>query len=60
MIVREATPEDLETLRQFEQGVIEAGPPFDVTLKEGDINYYDLPGLLSSPVAALLVVEHQN
>lgn len=60
MIVRKATPEDLDTLRKFEQGVIETERPFDVTMKEGDISYYDLPGLLSSPAAALMVAEHER
>ncbi|WP_412469168.1 GNAT family N-acetyltransferase [Pedobacter sp. KLB.chiD] len=60
MIVREATHEDLETLRRFEQGVISAERPFDVTMKEEKITYYDLPGLISSSAAALMVVEDKK
>ncbi|MEH3114364.1 GNAT family N-acetyltransferase [Pedobacter terrae] len=60
MIVRDARQEDLKTLKQFEQGVIAAERPFDATMKEGDISYYDLQGLLRSSRAALMVVEHEK
>ena len=42
MITREATLKDLHTLLEFEQGIIAAERPFDGTLKEGEIHYYDL------------------
>ena len=42
VIVREATPDDLPILLEFEQGVIEAERPMDSGLKEGPINYYDI------------------
>lgn len=56
-LVREATLQDIPLLLQFEQGVITAERPFDSTLKEDPIEYYDLPLLISSPDSHLLVVE---
>ena len=57
IVVREASEKDLHVLYQFEQGVIEAERPFDSTLRQGLIHYYDLPGLIRSPKAQLLVAE---
>ena len=54
-IIRKATPEDYETLLQFEQGVIAAERPFDPTLKDGSINYYDINALISSASVYLVV-----
>lgn len=56
-LIREATLHDIPLLRQFEQGVITAERPFDSTLKEDPIEYYDLSLLISSPDSQLLVVE---
>jgi hypothetical protein len=36
--IREATLDDLQTLLEFEQGVIAAERPMDSGLKEGPIN----------------------
>ncbi|SRR5690606_1544580 len=58
--IREATEQDIEKLLTFEQGVIEAERPFDPTLKDGHITYYDLPGLMASNQAILAVAEHQG
>ena len=58
VIIRAATSNDLETLLRFEQGVIGAERPFDPTLREGPIHYYNLPELLASPQAVVLVAEH--
>jgi GNAT superfamily N-acetyltransferase len=55
--VRKARLEDLETLLQFEQGVIAAERPFDETLKDGHIRYYDLAALIKSPEAEVVVAE---
>jgi GNAT superfamily N-acetyltransferase len=57
IIVREATPEDVPTLLEFEQGVIEAERPMDSGLKEGPINYYDIERLITSPDIRLAVAE---
>lgn len=56
-ITRPATVADIATLRLFEQGVIEAERPYDPTLKNGAIYYYDLELLINSPASVLMVVE---
>ncbi len=43
---RTAKTSDLEYLYEFEQGIISAERPFDPTLKEGKINYYDLKKMI--------------
>lgn len=60
MITREATEQDLEILLEFEQGVVTAERPFNSTLIEGEIHYYDLKSLIKSPDAALIVAEENN
>lgn len=57
---RPATLEDLPTLLQFEQGVIEAERPFDVTLKDEKIYYYDIEEFITSPSIQLLVAESEG
>jgi hypothetical protein len=39
--IREAELEDLNILLEFEQGII-TERPYDPTLQEGKINYYDI------------------
>jgi len=55
--IRTATTDDLETLLEFEQGVISAERPFDATLKDGHIHYYDLQAMISADHIELLVAE---
>ena len=55
--IRPANNNDLETLFEFEQGVIEAERPFDPTLKSEHINYYDLHEMINSNYVELLVAE---
>ncbi len=57
MIVRAAKVEEIHTLLAFERGIVEAERPFDVTLKEGEIHYYDLIALIESPIAEVVVAE---
>lgn len=47
--IRAARFEDLEILYRFEQGIVTAERPFNVTLKPGHINYYDLKEMLTMP-----------
>lgn len=56
-IIRIATLDDLPTLLQFEQGVIEVERPFNPTLKEGDINYYSIPDLINNEESDVYVAE---
>ena len=55
--IRQANQDDLDTLFEFEQGVIEAERPFDPTLKTGRIHYYDLQEMINSDEVELLVAE---
>lgn len=52
--VRVADTTDLPTLLSFEEGVIEAERPFDVTLGD-DIRYYDMDAMLTMPNVRLVV-----
>ncbi|WP_284463215.1 GNAT family N-acetyltransferase [Chryseobacterium sp.] len=60
MITREATKEDLKILLEFEQGIVSAERPFNSTLIDGEIHYYDLNEFIQSPDATLIVVEDNN
>jgi GNAT superfamily N-acetyltransferase len=57
---RPALAADLDVLLGFEQGVIGAERPFDPTLKEGDIRYYDIPGMIESPQVNLIVAFNED
>ena len=57
--IRAALNADLETLREFEQGVIEAERPFDPTLNTGRISYYDIEKMISADDVMLMVAEHE-
>ena len=52
---RTATLDDLPTLLEFEQGIIEFERPFDPTLAPDPISYYDLGALLKSNDAEVMV-----
>ncbi len=55
--IRKAVFNDIETLRRFEQGVINAERPFDATLKKEAIFYYDIEGMIEASHVELLVAE---
>lgn len=55
--VRTARQNDLEILLTFEQGIISAERPFDPTLKEGEIHYYDIGKMIDEPDVELVVAE---
>jgi len=57
IIIRKAVHNDLETLFEFEQGIVQTERPFDPTLKEGLIHYYDLGAMIDAPDVELLVAE---
>ncbi|SIS84076.1 Ribosomal protein S18 acetylase RimI [Chryseobacterium ureilyticum] len=60
MITREATEQDLKILLEFEQGIVTAEKPFNSTLIDGEIHYYDLRHFIKSPDATLIVVEDKD
>ena len=55
ILIRPAEVTDINTLLEFERGIIEAERPFDGTLKGGEIHYYDLLELIKSPKAEVVV-----
>jgi GNAT superfamily N-acetyltransferase len=57
IIIRKAAHSDLDTLFEFEQGIIQTERPFDDTLKEGLIHYYDLEAMITAEDVQLLVAE---
>ncbi|WP_343556027.1 GNAT family N-acetyltransferase [Sphingobacterium sp.] len=54
-IIRQAQESEVDALIEFEQGIVEAERPFDNTLREGQIHYYDLLELIKSGEAEVLV-----
>ena len=58
--IRAATIEDLNTLLEFEQGVIEAERPLDIFLDDGKLHYYNIPELISAKHIQLLVAVYND
>lgn len=56
-ITRPAALTDLPVLAEFLQLLVNAERPFDVTLQEGDLIYYDLKELIERDNSELLVLE---
>lgn len=57
MLIRKAETSEISTLLAFEAGIIHAERPYDSSLKEGEIHYYDLIELINSQNAEVLVAE---
>lgn len=53
--IRSTREEEINLLLEFEKGIIEAERPYDNTLKEGEIHYYDLLELIKSDEAEVVV-----
>lgn len=60
IITRRATNADLPQLNEFLQLLVEAERPFDPTLKEGKIIYYDVEELIADEKSEVLVIEIDN
>jgi|SRR6185503_11184460 len=60
IIVRKAELNDLDILLEFEQGIVNHERPFDNTLKEGEIHYYDLKGMILADNVEVLVAVAGN
>ena len=58
--IRKAIETEIEVLLSFEKAIIHAERPFDNTLKEGEIHYYDLIGLIRAKSAEVLVAVVNN
>ncbi len=57
IILRPARIEDLPTLYEFEQGIVNTERAFDPTLKSGLINYYDLKEYVECENIEVIVAE---
>lgn len=55
--IRKATVNDLSVLLQFEQGIILAERPFNPTLKDDPVNYYDLEEMLNDAQIDVVVAD---
>lgn len=55
--IREATLVDLPVLLGFEQEIIKVERPFDVTMKDGPISYYDIGEMIQDSKAHVVVAE---
>lgn len=55
--IRKAELKDLSVLLEFEQEIIKAERPFDVTIKNGPISYYDIGEMIKDPKACVVVAE---
>jgi GNAT superfamily N-acetyltransferase len=53
--IRKARLEELPTLLQFEQGIVEAERPFDETFVKEEFKYYDLAKMIESDEAEVVV-----
>lgn len=60
IVIRKAVDADLEVLLAMEQGVITAERPYDPTIKENPVRYYDLKDLIANPKALLLVALYEE
>lgn len=55
--IRNATLDDLPILLNYEQEIINAERPFDATMKEDPISYYDLKHMILDENASVIVAE---
>ncbi|MFZ4260420.1 GNAT family N-acetyltransferase [Sphingobacterium sp. HJSM2_6] len=58
--IRKALESEINTLLSFEKEIVEAERPFDNTLKNAEIHYYDLLGLIKSDKSEVLVALNDN
>jgi ribosomal protein S18 acetylase RimI-like enzyme len=58
--IRKATLNDLDILLKFEQGVVEAERPFNPTLNDSDVHYYNINEMITADHIELLVVLSEN
>ena len=58
--IREATRQDIPVLQSFEQGLIRDERPFDPTIRQDPVNYYDLEDLIGDAQARVVVAEYDG
>jgi RimJ/RimL family protein N-acetyltransferase len=57
---RAATAQDIDALRQCEQGIVSAERAFDPTLKAGRVQYYDIEKMILDEQVRFVVAERGN
>ena len=55
--IRPASLDDLDILLSFEQGIVHSERPFDPTLQDGEIHYYDIAEMINAPHIEVAVAE---
>lgn len=60
LLIRDARPVDLPVLLKFEQELIKAERPFDVTIKDTPISYYDIESYIKNHDIKVVVAEYKN
>lgn len=60
LVIREAVLDDLPVLLEFEQEIIAVERPFDPTIRDGHVNYYDLREYIEADYACVYVAEYDN
>ncbi|NND14738.1 MAG: GNAT family N-acetyltransferase [Eudoraea sp.] len=58
--IRKATIQDLEALLSLEQKLIGAERPFDPTIRQPPLVYYDLSAMLTSDAYYVIVAEYED
>ena len=58
--IRTANLKDLETLLEFEQGVVAAERPLDPFLGDGKLSYYNIPELITNEDIYFIVATSNN
>lgn len=57
LTIREATLSDLDVLLAFEQGIISEERPFDTTINDGKVHYYDISAMIYETHISVVVAE---
>ena len=57
IVVRQATAEDLGTLNRFQQDIMATERPFDRTIKDSPIQYYDISRMLTFDDIRFVIAE---
>lgn len=57
LTIREAKLDDLAVLLHFEQEIVKAERPFDPTIRDGEVSYYDLKSMIEDSNACVVVAE---
>jgi len=58
--IRQATIEDLPVLLDFEQELIKAERPFDLTIRSDKVSYYDIREYILNKEVEVVVAEHRS